>query len=125
MFKGRRKRWWNEEVAEARKIWAKDKKRLSGKVRSRIVRKDQDNKKVLVDSGSEVNAMHTAYAAKLSLTVRKTDVEAKKINGSYPKTSPLLPQKTFVILRNMAQILNEDVKKSHENQIRLKDTESN
>ena len=25
------KRWWNEEVAEARKIWAKDKKRLSGK----------------------------------------------------------------------------------------------
>lgn len=24
------KRWWNEKVAEARKIWAKDKKRLSG-----------------------------------------------------------------------------------------------
>ena len=24
------KRWWNEEVAEARKMWAKNKKRLSG-----------------------------------------------------------------------------------------------
>ena len=24
------KRWWNEEVAKARKAWAKDKRRLSG-----------------------------------------------------------------------------------------------
>lgn len=49
-------------------------------------RKDQDDTKALIDSGSEINALHPAYAAKRGLSVRKTDVEAQKINGSHPET---------------------------------------
>ena len=40
----------------------------------------------LIDSGSEVNAMAPAYAKKLSLWVRKTDVGAQKIDGSTLET---------------------------------------
>ena len=36
----------------------------------------------LIDSGSEVNAMTPAYAAKLGLGVRETDIGAQKIDGS-------------------------------------------
>ena len=36
----------------------------------------------LIDSGSEVNAVHPAYAAKLGLTFRKTNVGSQKIDGS-------------------------------------------
>ncbi len=36
--------------------------------------------RALIDSGSEVNAMHPTYATKLGLRVRKIDVEAKKID---------------------------------------------
>ena len=39
-------------------------------------RKDQDDTKALIDSGSEVNAMHAAYAVKLGLSVRKPNVGA-------------------------------------------------
>ena len=38
--------------------------------------------RALIDSGSEVNAMIPAYASKLSLRVRYTDVGAQKIDGS-------------------------------------------
>lgn len=34
---------------------------------------------------------------------------------------PFLPQKTFVVPRNLAEILNEDAKKSHSDQVTLKD----
>ena len=42
--------------------------------------------RVLVDSGSKVNAMTLTYAAKLGLKVRKTDIKAQKINGSTLET---------------------------------------
>ena len=42
--------------------------------------------RALVDSGSEVNAMTPAYAAKLGLKVRKTDIGAQKIDGSILET---------------------------------------
>ena len=50
------------------------------------LRKDQDEVQALIDSGSEVNAVHPAYAAKLGLRVRETDVGAQKINGSHLNT---------------------------------------
>ena len=33
--------------------------------------------------GSEVNAMHPAYATKLGFRARKIDIDAQKIDGSY------------------------------------------
>lgn len=71
---------------------------------------DQDNSNALIDSGSEVNAIYPAYAAKFGLSGRKTDVGAKKSNGSHPKPPTFLPQKPFVVPRNLAEILNEDAK---------------
>ena len=44
--------------------------------------KDLRKTRVLIDLGSEVNAMTPAYAAKLGLGVRKTDIGAQKIDGS-------------------------------------------
>ena len=45
-------------------------------------RKDDSETRALLDSGSEVNAMNPAYAKKLGLRIRKTDVGAQKIDGS-------------------------------------------
>ena len=42
----------------------------------------QGNVQALLDSGSKVNAMTPAYATKLGLTTRKTDVGAQKIDRS-------------------------------------------
>ena len=42
--------------------------------------------RALIDLQSEVNAMAPAYAKKLDLRVRKTDVEAQKIDGSTLET---------------------------------------
>ena len=42
----------------------------------------QEGVQALLDSGSEVNAMTPAYAEKLGLTTRKTDVSAQKIDSS-------------------------------------------
>ena len=39
--------------------------------------------RALINSSSEVNAMHSAYATKLGLCTRKIDVSAQKIDGSY------------------------------------------
>lgn len=36
----------------------------------------------LIDSNSKVNAMHPAYAKKLDLNIRKTDVGAQKIDNT-------------------------------------------
>ena len=50
-------------------------------------RKDKKNEvRVLINSGSKVNAMTPAYASKLGLRVRRTDVGAQKIDGSTLKT---------------------------------------
>ena len=50
-------------------------------------RKDKENEvRALIDSGSEVNAMTPAYASKLGLRVRQTDVGAQKIDGSTLET---------------------------------------
>ncbi len=49
--------------------------------------KDQPKVKALIDSGSEVNAMTPAFAAKLGLRPRPTNVVAQKIYG--------LPLKTY------------------------------
>ena len=49
----------------------------------------QNNKngiQALLDSGSEVNAMNPAYAKKLGLRIRQTDVGAQKIDGSHLDT---------------------------------------
>ena len=48
-------------------------------------RKDTAGVRALVDSGSEVNAMTPAYAAKLGLQVRKTEIGSQKIDGSIGK----------------------------------------
>ena len=45
-------------------------------------RKDLRETRALIDSGSEVNAMTPAYAAKLGLGVRETNIGAQKIDGS-------------------------------------------
>lgn len=37
----------------------------------------------MIDSGCEVNAMNPTDATKLGLLVRKTDVRAQKMDGSY------------------------------------------
>ena len=54
-------------------------------VRFRKDRKRQDLLALIV-SGSEVNAMNPAYAKKLGILVRKIDVGAQKIDGSYLDT---------------------------------------
>ena len=50
-------------------------------------RKDQNDIKALIGSGSKVNKMRPAYAAKLSLSVRKTEAGAQNIDK--------LPLETF------------------------------
>ena len=42
--------------------------------------------RALIDSGSEVNAMHPTYATKLGLRTRKINVGVEKINGSHLDT---------------------------------------
>ena len=49
-------------------------------------RKDIAGVGALIDSGSEVNTMTPAYAAKLGLKDRKTDIGPQKIDGSTLKT---------------------------------------
>ena len=49
-------------------------------------KKDTAEVQALIDLGSEVNAMAPAYAKKLGLRVRKTDVGAQKIDGSIMET---------------------------------------
>ena len=52
-------------------------------------RNDEDKDKdirALINLGSEVNAMHLAYATKFGLRARKIDVGAQKIDGSYLDT---------------------------------------
>ena len=48
--------------------------------------KDQDDTQALLDLGSKVNTMKPAYAKKLGLHVRQTDVGAQKIDGSHLNT---------------------------------------
>ena len=47
--------------------------------------KDKDVR-VLIDSSSEVNAIHPTYATKLGLRARKIDIGTQKINRSYLET---------------------------------------
>ena len=47
---------------------------------------DQEQVRALLDSGSEVNAMSPAYAERLGLKTRKTNVGAQKIDGSALET---------------------------------------
>ena len=47
---------------------------------------NQGQVRALLDSGSEVNAMSPAYAEKLGLKTRKTNVGAQKIDGSALET---------------------------------------
>ena len=49
-------------------------------------KKDTAEVRVLIDSGSEVNVMAPAYTKKLGLQVRKTDIDAQKIDGSTLET---------------------------------------
>ena len=53
-------------------------------------RKDKETIRALIDSGSEVNAMTSAYAKKLGLQTQKTNVEAQKIDGSSLDTFGIL-----------------------------------
>ena len=46
----------------------------------------QEQVRALLDSGSKVNAMSPAYAKRLGLKTRKTNVGAQKIDGSTIKT---------------------------------------
>ena len=47
---------------------------------------DQEQVKALLNGGSKVNAMNSAFARKLGIHIRKTNVGAQKINGSTLKT---------------------------------------
>ena len=47
---------------------------------------DQEQVRALLDSGSKVNAMSPAYAERLGLKTRKTNVGAQKIDGSALET---------------------------------------
>ena len=47
---------------------------------------DQEQVRALLNSGSEVNAMSPAYAKRLGLKTRKTNVRAQKIDGSALET---------------------------------------
>ena len=47
---------------------------------------DQEQVKALLDSGSEVNAMNSAFTRKLGLHIRKTNVRAQKIDSSALET---------------------------------------
>ena len=44
--------------------------------------KGQEQEKALLDSNSKVNGINPAFARKLSLNIRKTNVGAQKIDGS-------------------------------------------
>ena len=46
----------------------------------------QEQVRALLDSGSEVNAMSSAYTEKLGFKTRKTNVRAQKIDGSALET---------------------------------------
>ena len=46
----------------------------------------QEQVRALLDSGSKVNAMSLAYAKRLGLKTRKTNVRAQKIDGSAQET---------------------------------------
>lgn len=48
-------------------------------------KKDQANIQALLDSGSEINTISLAYAAKLGFKDRLTNVDAQKIDGSILK----------------------------------------
>ena len=48
--------------------------------------KNQEQVKALLDNGSKVNAMSPAYAKRLGLKTRKTNVGAQKIDGSALET---------------------------------------
>ena len=50
------------------------------------VRFQEEQVRALLDSGSEVNAMSPAYAERLGLKTRKTNVGAQKIDGSALET---------------------------------------
>ena len=45
-------------------------------------KKNKNQMQTLIDSGSEINAMHPSFAKQLGLPIRPTDVEAQKINGT-------------------------------------------
>ena len=47
---------------------------------------DDKDMRALINSGSEVNTMHPAYATKLGLGARKINVGIHKINGSHLDT---------------------------------------
>ena len=46
----------------------------------------QEQVRALLDSGSKVNTMNPAFARKLGLYIRKTNIAAQKIDGSALKT---------------------------------------
>ena len=46
----------------------------------------KDQTKVLLDSGSKVNAMNPAFASQLGPKIRKTNIRAKKINSTTLET---------------------------------------
>ena len=48
--------------------------------------KDKEVIKAVINSGSKINAMTTAYTSKLGFWVQKTDVRAQKIDGSLLRT---------------------------------------
>lgn len=50
-----------------------------------LIQFKKDDVHALIDSGSKINAMTPAYAWKLSLRVRQTNIGAQKIDGSIVK----------------------------------------
>ena len=45
-------------------------------------KKDKNQVQALIDSGSEVNAMHPSFAKQLGLPIRLTDIGGQKIDGT-------------------------------------------
>ena len=83
---------------------------------------DQEQVKVLLDSGNKVNAMSPAYAKKLGLKTWKTNVGAQKIDGSALETfgmviadfqvedkggRPRIFQETFLVADTIFEVVLE------------------
>ena len=50
------------------------------------IRFQEEQVRALLNSGSKVNAMNSDYARKLGLKIRRTNIGAKKIDGSALET---------------------------------------
>ena len=69
--------WWKTTLKQVPCIW------YPIQFTKKNNKDNHNNLRALINSGSEVNAIHPAYTTKLGLCARKIDVGIQKIIGSY------------------------------------------